>query len=74
MFYYKFNLLYEEFDWFGSKLVKKKFFISTMVKKYQIKKISQVEIGLSFSKKKYSNIFCPKWWLAFYLYKKSLKI
>ena len=35
MFYFKFNLFYENFDWYGSKAVKKKFYFSTMVKKYQ---------------------------------------
>ena len=36
MFYYKFNLLYEDFNWFGSKAIrKKKIFISAMVKKYK---------------------------------------
>ena len=31
MFYYKFDLYYENFDWFGSKAVKKEFYFSTVV-------------------------------------------
>ena len=35
MFYYKLNLLYEDFKWFGTKAVKKKiFYITSMVKKH----------------------------------------
>ena len=34
LFYYKFNLLYRNFVWHGTKGIKKEFYISTMVKKY----------------------------------------
>ena len=58
MFYYKLNLLYENFIWAGSKAVKYKNFISPQwLKKYKIKKISFLEIRCSlFLKKKYSNL------------------
>ena len=58
MFYYKFNLLYENFNWFGSKACKKKNFISPQwLRNIKSKKYSKLRIDLIFSKKKYSDIF-----------------
>ena len=49
MFYYKLNLYYPDFDWFGSKACKKKKFdIPTMAKKHKIKKIFKVKIRFNF--------------------------
>ena len=58
MFYYKLNLLYEEFDWFGSKACKKKNFLSPQwLRNIKSKKYPKWRLDLVFSKKKYSNIF-----------------
>ena len=56
MFYYKLNLFYKDFVWQGSKGTKKKFYITSMVKKYKREKISFMETRCSFFKKKYSNL------------------
>ena len=61
MFYYKLNLLYETFSWFGSKACKKKFFItpewlrSIKNKKYPIWRLDTI-----FSKRKYNDILIIK--------------
>ena len=58
MFYYKLNLLYDEFDWFGSKACIKKNFISPQwLRNIKSKKYPKWRLDLVFSKKKYSNIF-----------------
>jgi beta-1,4-mannosyl-glycoprotein beta-1,4-N-acetylglucosaminyltransferase len=57
MFYYKFNLLYENFNWHGSKACKKKYFISPQwLRNIKPKKYSDFRFDLLFSKKKYSDV------------------
>ena len=57
MFYYKFNLLYENFIWFGTKAVKKKNFVSAQWLRNVKNKIYPFwRLDTYFSKKKYSNI------------------
>jgi len=57
MFYYKFNLLYSEISWFGSKACKKKDFISPQwLRDLKHKKYPLWRLDTIFSKKKYSNI------------------
>ena len=54
MFYYKLNLLYEEFKWFGSKAIKKKNFISPQwLRNIKSRKYSKWRLDTLFSKKKY---------------------
>jgi beta-1,4-mannosyl-glycoprotein beta-1,4-N-acetylglucosaminyltransferase len=58
MFYYKLNLYYPNFEWFGSKACKKKNLISPQwLRNVKSKKYSKLRIDLIFSKKKYSDIF-----------------
>jgi len=58
MFYYKLNLLYKNYDWFGTKACKKKNFISPQwLREIKANKYSKYRIDLIFSKKKYSDIF-----------------
>ena len=58
MYYYKFNLLYEEFKWFGSKAIKKKNFISPQwLRNIKSKKYPFWRFDIFFSKKKYSNLY-----------------
>ena len=58
MFYYKLNLLYEDFNWHGSKSCKKKHFISPQwLRNIKSKKYPKWRIDLFFSKKKYSDIY-----------------
>ena len=57
LFYYKFNLLYKEMPWFGSKACKKKYLISPhWIKWIKNKKYPWWRIDILFSKKKYNNI------------------
>ena len=57
MFYYKFNLLYKEFVWAGSKAVKYKNFISPQwLRNIKSKKYPRWRLDVLFSKKKYSNL------------------
>ena len=57
MFYYKLNLLYEDFKWFGTKAVKKKFFISPQwLRNIKGKNYPKWRLDILFSKKKYSNL------------------
>jgi len=58
MFYYKLNLLYDNFNWFGSKACKKKNFISPQwLRNIKSKNYSKLRIDVWFSKKKYNNFF-----------------
>jgi beta-1,4-mannosyl-glycoprotein beta-1,4-N-acetylglucosaminyltransferase len=58
MFYYKLNLYYPEFNWFGSKACKKKNLISPQwLRNIKSKKYSKFRLDLLFNKKKYSDIF-----------------
>jgi len=57
MFYYKFNLIYEGFKWFGSKATRKKHLISSQwLRDIKAKKYSKLRFDTFFSKKKYNNI------------------
>ena len=57
MFYYKLNLLYEEFIWAGSKAVKYKNFISPQwLRNIKSRKYPFWRLDVFFSKKKYSNL------------------
>jgi len=61
MFYYKLNLLYEDFIWQGSKGVKKKLFKSPQwVINIKGRKYPKWRVDTLFSKKKYSNLFFVK--------------
>ncbi len=61
MFYYKLNLLYEEFKWFGSKAIKKKNFISPQwLRNIKSRKYSKWRLDTLFSKKKYTNLIYVK--------------
>jgi beta-1,4-mannosyl-glycoprotein beta-1,4-N-acetylglucosaminyltransferase len=58
MFYYKLNLYYPEFNWFGSKACKKKDLLSPQwLRNIKSKKYSKYRIDLIFNKKKYNDIF-----------------
>ena len=57
MFYYKLNLLYDDFIWAGSKAVKYKNFISPQwLRNIKSKKYPVWRLDVLFSKKKYSNL------------------
>jgi len=57
MFYYKFNLLYPDFYWYGSKACRKKDFISPQwLRNLKHKKYSFWRLDTLFSNKKYTNI------------------
>ena len=61
MFYYKFNLLYENFNWFGSKAIKKKNFISPQwLRNIKSRNYPKWRLDTLFSKKKYSNLHLVK--------------
>ena len=61
MFYYKLNLLYEDFTWLGSKAVKKKNLISPQwLRNIKGKKYPKWRLDTLFSKKKYSNLYFVK--------------
>ena len=56
-FYYKFNLMYQNLIWHGSKACKKKFFISPQwLRNVKHKKYSMWRLDVIFSKRKYSDI------------------
>jgi len=56
-FYYKFNLLYENLIWHGSRACKKKFFISPQwLRNAKYKRYPLWRIDIIFSNKKYNNI------------------
>ena len=60
-FYYKFNLMYENLIWHGSKACKKKFFISPQwLRNVKHKKYSMWRLDLIFSKRKYTDIYYVK--------------
>ena len=57
IFYYKFNLCYNKFPWFGSKACKKKKFLSPQwLREVKAKKYSGLRLDTFFSKKKYTNV------------------
>ena len=58
MFYYKLNLYYPNFEWFGSKACRKINLISPQwLRNIKSKKYSKFRIDLIFNKKKYSDVF-----------------
>ena len=58
VFLYKFNLLYENLYWYGSKACKKKYFISPQwLRNTKHKKYSPLRIDIIFSKLKYSSVY-----------------
>ena len=58
IFYYKFNLLYPNVSWFGSKACKKKDFISPQwLRDMKHKKYPLWRLDIILSKKKYNNIY-----------------
>ncbi len=61
MFYYKLNLFYEDYSWFGTKAVKKKNFISPQwLRNIKGKNYPKWRLDTLFSKKKYSNLLFVK--------------
>ena len=61
MFYYKFNLFYNDFIWQGTKATKNKNFLSPQwLRNIKGKKYSKWRIDTFFSKKKYSNLLFIK--------------
>ena len=57
MFFYKLNLLYENFTWHGTKGVKyKNFFGPQWLRNIKVKNYPKWRIDVFFSKKKYSNL------------------
>ena len=61
MFYYKLNLFYPDYTWFGTKGVKFKNFISPQwLRNIKGKKYSKFRLDVFFSKKKYSNLYFVK--------------
>ena len=58
MFYYKLNLCYPEFTWFGSRACKKKYLNSPQwIRNIKSKKYSKFRLDLIYNKKKYNDIF-----------------
>ena len=61
MFYYKLNLYYEDFTWFGTKATKRKNFLSPQwIRNIKGKKYPRWRIDTIFSKKKYSDLYFVK--------------
>ena len=61
MFYYKLNLFYQDYTWFGTKAVKKKNFISPQwLRNIKGKNYPLWRLDTMFSKKKYSNLYFLK--------------
>ncbi len=57
MFYYKLNLFYKDYKWYGTKAVKKKYFVSPQwLRNIKSKKYPKWRLDVMFSKKKYSNL------------------
>ena len=61
MFYYKLNLIYKEYKWYGTKAVKMKKFLSPQwLRNIKSKNYSKLRLDVFFSKKKYSNLYFIK--------------
>ena len=61
MFYYKLNLLYEDFNWLGTRAIKKKNLISPQwLRNIKGRNYPKWRLDILFSKKKYSNLFFIK--------------
>ena len=56
MFYYKLNLFYEDFIWYGSKGFSKKFYLPQWLRNIKVKKYPKWRLDILLSKKKYSNL------------------
>jgi len=57
MFYYKLNLFYKDFKWFGTKAIKKKNFINPQwLRNIKARNYPKWRLDVLFSKKKYSNL------------------
>ncbi len=57
MFYYKLNLFYKDYKWYGTKGIKKKYFISPQwLRNIKSKKYPKWRLDTLFSNKKYSNL------------------
>ena len=61
MFYYKLNLFYEDYNWLGTKAIKKKNFVSPQwLRNIKGKKYPKWRLDTFFSKKKYTNLYFVK--------------
>ena len=61
IFYYKLNLFYKDYIWYGTKATKRKNFISPQwLRNIKSRKYSKFRLDILFSKKKYSNLLFVK--------------
>ena len=61
MLYYKLNLFYKDYNWYGTKGTKRKNFLSPQwLRNIKSKKYSKLRLDVLFSKKKYSNLLFVK--------------
>tara|TARA_B100000963_G_scaffold165637_1_gene143879 strand:- start:5813 stop:6682 length:870 start_codon:yes stop_codon:yes gene_type:complete len=61
IFYYKLNLFYKDYNWYGTKGTKRKNFLSPQwLRNIKSKKYSKLRLDVLFSKKKYSNLLFVK--------------
>ena len=61
IFYYKLNLFYKDYNWYGTKATKRKNFISPQwLRNIKSRKYSKFRLDILFSKKKYSNLLFVK--------------
>ncbi len=61
IFYYKLNLFYQDYNWYGTKATKRKNFISPQwLRNIKSRKYSKFRLDILFSKKKYSNLLFVK--------------
>ena len=61
MFYYKLNLFYEDYNWLGTKAIKKKNFVSPQwLRNIKGKNYPKWRLDTFFSKKKYTNLYFVK--------------
>ena len=75
MFYYKLNLLYDDFVWLGTKAIKKKFFKSPQwLRNIKGKKYPFWRLDTYFSKKIFKFVIYKEWRLAFYMFKDTRRI
>tara|TARA_B100000989_G_scaffold219075_1_gene167068 strand:+ start:214 stop:1083 length:870 start_codon:yes stop_codon:yes gene_type:complete len=61
IFYYKLNLFYQDYNWYGTKATKRKNFLSPQwLRNIKSRKYSKFRLDILFSKKKYSNLLFVK--------------
>ena len=61
IFYYKLNLYYQDYNWYGTKATKRKNFLSPQwLRNIKSRKYSKLRLDILFSKKKYSNLLFVK--------------